>query len=296
MVVCSSRLIAYALLLKFKDKYPEWFEEKKTPNGTQATEEELRELKPMPFMAMVSSVGKNDPAEMYNYLGGAANDKRSENMDAAFKQEILSFHSGLVFEIPAVQGDGLQGVVAGGDGLALAQAEQVVIDGGIVGRRPAVIVAVPAVHQVQRREKAVALAAAAFVIRIIEIREAEGVAEFVAEGPDAGESVVPGSVPVAVDTVFRGDGVAVEQFPIQVDRLSGTVPDRPGVGPDGRFIRAFRFVFPGYEDNDVVDFTVSVIIELGEIDARFVGLGAGVDDGLGRILVLLIFVVGEVVG
>jgi hypothetical protein len=28
MVVCSSRLIAYALLLKFKDKYPEWFEEK----------------------------------------------------------------------------------------------------------------------------------------------------------------------------------------------------------------------------------------------------------------------------
>ena len=113
-------------------------------------------------------------------------------------------------------------------------------------------------------------------------------AEFVAEGPDAGESVVPGSVPVAVDTVFRGDGVAVEQFPIQVDRLSGTVPDRPGVGPDGRFIRAFRLVFPGYEDDDVVDFTVSVIIELGEIDARFMGLGTGVDDGLGRILVLLI--------
>ena len=99
MVVCSSRLIAYALLLKFKDKYPEWFEEKKTPNGTQATEEELRELKPMPFMAMVSSVGKNDPAEMYNYLGGAANDKRSENMDAAFKQEKSNFRIVIVVDM-----------------------------------------------------------------------------------------------------------------------------------------------------------------------------------------------------
>lgn len=29
MVVCSNRIIAYNLLLKFKDKYPEWFEEKR---------------------------------------------------------------------------------------------------------------------------------------------------------------------------------------------------------------------------------------------------------------------------
>jgi len=91
MVVCSSRLIAYALLLKFKDKYPEWFEEKKTPDGTQAADEELRELKPMPFMAMVSSVGKNDPAEMYNYLGGAANDKRSEKYGCGIQAGKIKF-------------------------------------------------------------------------------------------------------------------------------------------------------------------------------------------------------------
>lgn len=60
MVVCSNRKIAYALLQKFKDKYPEWFEEKKSPDGVSVTEEELKELKPMPFMAMVSSVGSND--------------------------------------------------------------------------------------------------------------------------------------------------------------------------------------------------------------------------------------------
>lgn len=86
MVVCSSRAIAYALLLKFKNKYPEWFEEKKVPDGVYASEEELKKLKPMPFMAMVSSVGSNDEPEMYNYLGGVKNDKRSEELDASFKR------------------------------------------------------------------------------------------------------------------------------------------------------------------------------------------------------------------
>lgn len=99
MIVCSSRPIAYALLKQFKAKYPEWFEEKKHPDGLSVTDEELRELTPMPFMAMVSSVGSNDEPEMYNYLGGAANDKRSENFDAAFKQEKSNFHIVIVVDM-----------------------------------------------------------------------------------------------------------------------------------------------------------------------------------------------------
>ena len=99
MIVCSSRKIAYSLLLKFKDKYPEWFEEKKTPDGVTATDEELKELKPMPFMAMVSSVGSNDETEMYNYLGGVKNDKRSEELDAAFKQEKSNFSIVIVVDM-----------------------------------------------------------------------------------------------------------------------------------------------------------------------------------------------------
>ena len=87
MVVCSSRQIAYKLLKVFQAKYPEWFVEKKTPDGMDADEEDLRKLKPMPFMAMVASVGKNDEKEMYDYLGGVGNDKRSDNLDAAFKQD-----------------------------------------------------------------------------------------------------------------------------------------------------------------------------------------------------------------
>lgn len=99
MIVCSNRKIAYALLQKFNAKYPEWFEEKKTADGVSATKEELKELKPMPFIAMISSVGSNDEAEMYNYLGGSHNDKRSEELDAAFKQEKSNFHIAIVVDM-----------------------------------------------------------------------------------------------------------------------------------------------------------------------------------------------------
>lgn len=99
MVVCSNRKIAYALLKEFRAKYPEWFEEKKSPDGIFVTEDELKELKPMPFIAMVSSVGSNDEAEMYNYLGGVRNDKRSEELDAAFKQEKSNFRIVIVVDM-----------------------------------------------------------------------------------------------------------------------------------------------------------------------------------------------------
>ncbi len=89
MIVCSNRKIAYALLQKFRIQYPEWFEEKKTAEG----------VSPMPFMAMVASVGSNDEAELYNYLGGVRNDKRSEELDAAFKQEKSNLHIVIVVDM-----------------------------------------------------------------------------------------------------------------------------------------------------------------------------------------------------
>ena len=87
MVVCSSRKIAFDLIEVFRDNYPEWFEEKKIPDGEYASEEELNDLKPMPFMAMVASVGVNDEKEMYSYLGGKKNKQRSNDLDAAFKKD-----------------------------------------------------------------------------------------------------------------------------------------------------------------------------------------------------------------
>ena len=99
MIVCSNRPIAYALLKKFEDKYPEWFEEKNSPDGIKVSNEERKELKPMPFIAMVASVGSNDKPEMYNYLGGVKNDKRSEELDAAYKQEKSNFHIAIVVDM-----------------------------------------------------------------------------------------------------------------------------------------------------------------------------------------------------
>lgn len=99
MVVCASRPIAYELLKKFQKNYPEWFVEKKVPDGVAASEEELRELKPMPFVAMVASVRSNDEGEMYRYLGGVKNDKRSDALDAAFKQEKSNFRIAIVVDM-----------------------------------------------------------------------------------------------------------------------------------------------------------------------------------------------------
>ena len=99
MIVCSSRPIAYALLNKFKDKYPEWFVEKKAADDVVVPHDKMSELKPMPFIAMVASVGKNDPEEMYNYLGGVKNDKRSEDMDAMFKNDYSNFRIVIVVDM-----------------------------------------------------------------------------------------------------------------------------------------------------------------------------------------------------
>lgn len=99
MIVCSNRVIAYSLLLTFKKKYPDWFEEKKITGDIDVSEEEIRELKEVPFMAMVSSIGSNDKEEMYNYLGGVRNSKRSEELDAAFKQEKSNFRIAIVVDM-----------------------------------------------------------------------------------------------------------------------------------------------------------------------------------------------------
>ena len=99
MIVCSKREIAYNLLLRFKEHYPEWFVERKTPEGVVATPEELKKLEKMPTIAMVASVGSNDEAGMYNYLGGVKNDERSDKLDAAFKQEKSNFRIVIVVDM-----------------------------------------------------------------------------------------------------------------------------------------------------------------------------------------------------
>ncbi len=99
MIVCSNRKIAYDLLQKFKEHYPEWFEKKKVPDGSSASEEELRELKPMPFIAMVASVAGNDASDMYKSISAAlrtANGPRNWTLRSSRISPISALPSSLI--------------------------------------------------------------------------------------------------------------------------------------------------------------------------------------------------------
>jgi len=96
MIVCSKRKIAYRLLQKFKSQKPEWFEEKKSPDDSKLTQDELRKLSPMPTIAMVATRGKDDPADMYDYLGDKP---RSKKLDDAFKMENSNFRIVIVVDM-----------------------------------------------------------------------------------------------------------------------------------------------------------------------------------------------------
>ena len=99
MIVCASREIAYTLLQKFQEHYPDWFKRRKTPEEIVVSSDELKELKEMPTIAMVASIRKNDNPEMYSYLGGLKNNKRSDDMAEAFKQEHSNFRIVIVVDM-----------------------------------------------------------------------------------------------------------------------------------------------------------------------------------------------------
>jgi len=96
MIVCSQRKIAYKLLQKFREQKPEWFEEKKSPDDSKLTSEELRELSPLPTIAMVTTRASNDSEDMYNYIGNKARNKR---LDDAFKMEHSNFRIVIVVDM-----------------------------------------------------------------------------------------------------------------------------------------------------------------------------------------------------
>ena len=96
MIVCSQRKIAYNLLQKFREQKPEWFDEKKSPDDSKLTTDDLKKLSPMPTIALVATRGSNDPEEMYNYIGDKA---RSKKLDDAFKTENSNFRIVIVVDM-----------------------------------------------------------------------------------------------------------------------------------------------------------------------------------------------------
>lgn len=96
MVVCSKREIGYTLLQKFRKLRPDWFEERKAPEDYVVPEKEMKELMPMPTIAMVATRGKHDVKDMDDYLG---NKKRTKALENAFKQEYSNFRIVIVVDM-----------------------------------------------------------------------------------------------------------------------------------------------------------------------------------------------------
>lgn len=96
MVVCSKREIGYTLLQKFRKLRPDWFEERKAPEEYAVPEKELKELVPIPTIAMVATRGKNDSKDMYDYLGDK---KRIKLLENAFKQPYSNFRIVIVVDM-----------------------------------------------------------------------------------------------------------------------------------------------------------------------------------------------------
>lgn len=96
MIVCSKREIGYRLLKKFMQLKPEWFEEHKHPEDLEVPEKKLKDLTPMPTIAMVATRGKNDPKDMYDYLGDK---KRIKSLEDAFKMEYSNLRIVIVVDM-----------------------------------------------------------------------------------------------------------------------------------------------------------------------------------------------------
>lgn len=69
MFVCMNRPIAFKFYNILKHKRPEWFELRVAPEGVELTEQDKKELIPMPMCQFVATRSKDDPQEMYDLLG-----------------------------------------------------------------------------------------------------------------------------------------------------------------------------------------------------------------------------------
>ena len=93
MFVCLTRPIAFKFYNILKTKRPEWFELKVAPDGVELTEQDKKELIPMPMCQFVATRSKDDPQEMYDLLGPEATRKTAaiqfKNIHSNFKIAIV---------------------------------------------------------------------------------------------------------------------------------------------------------------------------------------------------------------
>lgn len=93
MFVCLNRPIAFKFYNILKIKRPEWFELKVAPDGVKVSEQDKKELIPMPMCQFVATRSKDDPQDMYDLLGTEAVRKAAaiqfKNIHSNFKIAIV---------------------------------------------------------------------------------------------------------------------------------------------------------------------------------------------------------------
>ena len=94
--VCSSRPIAYELYKEIIALRPEWAEVLVAEAGTELTDKERREIKPMERVKMIMTRGKDDPEDLYQTLGDK---KYRKELDRQFKEAKSNFKIAIVVDM-----------------------------------------------------------------------------------------------------------------------------------------------------------------------------------------------------
>lgn len=96
MITCSDRKIAYKLYKIIEEIRPEWCKPVKALNPSAVAEDELEKLNEVAYINVVATNSKDDPKDMYEYLGDEVHRKFLDN---EFKNESSNFHIAIVVDM-----------------------------------------------------------------------------------------------------------------------------------------------------------------------------------------------------
>lgn len=96
MFVCSNRQIAYAFWQEVIALRPAWNEVLSCEVGSNLSEQERKEIKPMARVKMIMTRGKDDPKELYDLLGTA---EYRKELDRQFKNAKSNFKIAIVVDM-----------------------------------------------------------------------------------------------------------------------------------------------------------------------------------------------------
>ena len=106
MFVCSNRHIAYRFYKIIKELRPAWTEKKLCPDGTELTDKDKKELKPIEMLKLVMTRNKDDEPELYEMLGTKEDrkefDRQFKNIKSNFKIAIVVDMWLTGFDVPAL--------------------------------------------------------------------------------------------------------------------------------------------------------------------------------------------------